>query len=82
MFSTTYESVTVPVSRDRKMRTALSKALVTKRMAGFVTEPSGRKKNKCYLDCKICVTWFIHQQKWGMVFPRDVVQLAFVFSFI
>ena len=61
MFSTTHESVTVPVSRDRKMRTALSTALITKRMAGFVTEPSGRKKKKCYLDCKICVTWFIHQ---------------------
>ena len=44
MFSTTHESVTVPVSRDRKMRTALSKALVTKRMTGFVTEPPGRKK--------------------------------------
>ena len=39
MYSATYESVTVPVGRDKKMRTALR----TNQFAGFVTVPSEKK---------------------------------------
>lgn len=35
---------------------------------------------KCYLDCKICVSWFIHKKKRSMVFLGGVVQLAFLVS--
>ena len=39
MYSATNESVTVPVGRDRKIRTALR----TNQIAGFVTVPSEKK---------------------------------------
>ena len=39
MYSATYESVTVPVGRDKKIRTALR----TNQFAGFVTVPSEKK---------------------------------------
>ena len=39
MYSATDESVTVPVDRDRKIRTALR----TNKIAGFVTVPSEKK---------------------------------------
>ena len=39
MYSATYESVTVPVGRDKKIRTAL----ITNQFAGFVTVPSEKK---------------------------------------
>ena len=42
MNSATHESVTVPVSRDRKISTALKKNQIT----GFVTVPSKKKKMK------------------------------------
>ena len=40
MNSATHESVTVPVSRDRKISTALK----TNQIIGFVTVPSKKKK--------------------------------------
>ena len=40
MNSATHESVTVPVSRDRK----ISAALKTNQITGFVTVPSKKKK--------------------------------------
>ena len=42
MNSATHESVTVPVSRDRKISTALK----TNQITGFVTVPSKKKKMK------------------------------------
>lgn len=42
MYSATHESVTVPVVRDRKIRTALT----TNQIAGFVTMPSEKYLNK------------------------------------
>ena len=42
MYSATHESVTAPVDRDRKIRTALR----TNQIAGCVTVPSKKKKLK------------------------------------
>ena len=39
MFSATHESVTVPVGRDRKIRTTL----IANEIAGFVTVPSEKE---------------------------------------
>ena len=39
MYSATHQNVTVPVGRDRKIRTALG----TNQIAGFVTVPSEKK---------------------------------------
>ena len=44
MYSATHESVTVPIGRGRKIRTALR----TNQIEGFVTVPSWKKKTMIY----------------------------------
>ena len=48
MYSATHESVTVPIGRGRKIRTALR----TNQIEGFVTVPSWKKNN----DILYCTT--------------------------
>ena len=48
-YSATYESVAVPVDRDKEIRTALS----THQIAGFVTVPTEKKIHLILNSCKV-----------------------------
>ena len=70
MYSVTHESVTVPVSRDRKIRTALRANQIT----GFVTVPSD-KNIKLSITCSLLQLNLafisIHFRNYSLSFERQ-----------